>query len=74
MSQKSDVNKVLLEFNEIFTDVPSKTDCIEHSIELVSEQPVKLRPYPLPFASEQIVRDEVEGMLKAGVIEPSTSS
>ena len=71
--QKSDMNQILHEFQMTFTDVPSQTKCIEHSIELVSQKPVKLKPYPLPFASQQIVSEEVDNMLKAGVISPSTS-
>ena len=47
------------ELNDIFTDVPLKTNCIEHVIELTSEVPVHLKPYPLLFSSEKIVREEV---------------
>lgn len=72
-NQKSDINQILHEFHMTFTDVPSQTKCIEHTIELVSHKPVKLKPYPLPFASQQIVSEEVDNMLKAGVISPSTS-
>ena len=47
------------ELNDIFTDVPLKTNCIEHVIELTSEVPVHLKSYPLLFSSEKIVREEV---------------
>ena len=60
-------------FSDIFTDIPSQTNCIEHEIELTSEEPVKLKPYPLPFSSEPIVKEEIDNMLKAGVIQESTS-
>ena len=65
-SQKTDVNNVLQEFSDIFTDVPLITNCIEHEIKLTSEVPIRLKPYPLPFSSEKIVKDEVDSMLKAG--------
>ena len=71
--QKSDISNVLHEFSNIFTDCPLKTECIEHVIELTSENPVHLKPYPLPFSSEKIVNEEVDSMLKAGVISESVS-
>ena len=72
-SQRVEAHALLSEFSEVFSDVPSKTNCIEHRIVLQNEVPVKLKPYPLPFASEQIVKDEVDSMLKAGVIQSSDS-
>ena len=72
-SQKADVTHVLQECSNIFTDVPLKTECIEHVIELTSEEPVHLKPYPLPFSSEKIVSEEVDSMLRAGVISESNS-
>ena len=72
-SQKTDVNNVLEEFSDIFTDVPLVTNCIEHEIKLTSDIPIRLKPYPLPFSSEKIVKEEVDNMLKAGVITESIS-
>ena len=47
------------ELSNIFTDVPLKTNCIEHVMELTSEVQVQLKSYPLLFSSEKIVREEV---------------
>ena len=59
-SQKTDINNVLEEFSDIFTDVPLVTNCIEHEIKLTSDIPIRLKPYPLPFSSEKIVKEEVD--------------
>jgi hypothetical protein len=58
----------------VFTDKPgvAKTDVV-HVIRVTSEVPIRLKPYPLPFASKQIVEDEVRSMLELGVIEGSQS-
>ena len=72
-TQKCEAKNLLQKFDDVFSDVPAMTNCIEHDIELNSHVPIKLKPYPLPFASEKIVKDEVENMLKSGVIEPSNS-
>ena len=72
-TQYSEINDLLYEFRDIFSDVPSKTDCIEHKIILNEEEPIQLRPYPLPLASEKIVANEVKNMLEADVIQESNS-
>ena len=72
-SQTEDAKLALKEFSAIFSDVPGRTECIEHKMDLTSEVPIKLKPYPLSFASEQVVKEEVDNMLKAGVIQPSES-
>ena len=72
-TKKSDINDVVNAFSEIFSDVPSKTECIEHKIIVSTDDPVRRKPYPLPFTSEQIVRDEISEMIENDIIEPSDS-
>ena len=71
--QSSEMNALLYEFRDIFSDVPSKTDCIEHNIQLTDNVPIQQKPYPLPLASEKIVAEEVQNMLNADVIQESDS-
>ena len=71
--KRSEINDLLYEFRDIFSDVPSKTDCIEHEIHLSDKEPIQLKPYPLPLASEKIVANEVKNMLDADVIQESNS-
>ena len=40
----------LVRYTEVFSDIPGKTDMIEHKIELTDNNPVRCRPYPLPYA------------------------
>ncbi|XP_025089562.1 uncharacterized protein LOC112561350 [Pomacea canaliculata] len=46
---------------------------IEHEIRLTEEKVVRQKPYPVPFALQQQIDEEIENMLELGVIEPSTS-
>ena len=55
------------------TDLPGDTDLEVHSIRLTEDKVVNVKPYPLPFGSEQIVKEEVDKMLKLDIIEPSES-
>ena len=72
-NQVADVKSILHDFKDIFTDLPGCTNLVEHEIELLDDKPVKLKPYPLPFTSEEIVNNEVDNMLKMGIVQNSNS-
>lgn len=71
--QKNQINKLLEEFSDVFSDVPGKTNVVECKKRLTTETPVKVRPYPIPFAIQEAVEQEVQDMLAQGIIEPSDS-
>ena len=66
--------KLLKQYSDIFTDVPKTTNLLEHAIPLTSSDPIHSRPYSVPLSMREIVKEEVDKMLKLGVIEPSTAS
>ena len=71
--QRGELMELLKEFNDVLTDVPGRTSWIEHSINVVSQDPIRKRPYPIPQAFKAEMRKEVESMLAANIIEPSLS-
>ena len=71
--QRAQVMAVLNDFADVLTDVPGVTNAGQHDIQLTHQEPVRSRPYPLPHALRQKVKEEVQEMLKLGVIEQSTS-
>ncbi len=71
--QKQEIVHVVSEFHEILNDVPGKTDTISHSIRLTSDVPFRIRQYPLPVHAIQEVDNEIDQMLKNGIIRPSNS-
>lgn len=72
--QKKEVNRLVNEFPDVFTDRPGLTSLIEHDIRTTTEIPVRLKPYPIPFAMVEKVNEEVKRMLDMQVIEPSESA
>jgi len=67
--------ELLVEFEPTFqkSDKPlSRTTTVEHGIE-VEGRPIKQAPRRLPYHKQAIVKEELEKMLKAGVIRPSSS-
>ena len=71
--QKGDLQKLLDEFVDTMSDIPGKTDLIEHDINAGSARPVRQPPYRLPQAYRAAVKEEIEEMLHSGIIEPSSS-
>ena len=72
-SQQQEITSLLNEFQDVLTDLPGSTLLCEHDIQLTSKEPIRRRPYALPHALQNTVKNEVEAMLKMGVVEPSTS-
>ncbi|XP_070194787.1 uncharacterized protein [Littorina saxatilis] len=60
-------------FSKNLTDVPITTNLEKCRIELTEKKPVFVRPRPIPHAMVKTVEDEIDEMLKLGVIEPANS-
>ena len=57
---------------DVFTDMPGETDVIQQQIRLTDDTPIRCKPYPLPYAMREELRNEVDVMLEMGVVRPST--
>ena len=71
--QKRDLSKLLVEFKDIFSDLPGYTKLVKHEIDLTSTVPVRSKPYPIPHHIQGTVDSEIESMLKMHVIKPFNS-
>ena len=56
--QEQDLGKLLQEFEAVISDVPGKTDLLEHRIETGDEPPVRLRMYQTPHALRDKLRED----------------
>ncbi|XP_077532684.1 uncharacterized protein LOC144145050 [Haemaphysalis longicornis] len=72
-AQKKDLEKIIFEFEDVFSDRPGKTTIIEHDIELTRDEPVRSKPYRCSPVQKQIMADEIKRMCDLGVIVPSES-
>ena len=73
-NQIEDIKRTLSDYQDVLTDVPKLTNLIEHEVNLTTDDPIKCRPYPMPFAKREVVKEEVEKMLKLKVCEPSSAN
>ena len=73
-AQKQDLKKELEAFEETFSDKPGLTDKTIFSIPTGDSQPISLYPYRVPLKWRQKLDEEIDNLLKMGVIQPSTSA
>ena len=75
-SQQDIVKSLLWSYKEFFAKTKwdrGKTHLVKHTINTGDHKPIKQRPRCLPLAKCEAEREEVDKMLQAGVIEPSSS-
>ena len=63
---------LLARYDDVFQDKPGRTDIVEHCIPTGSAKPIRLPPYRLPHAYRSEVKNEIEDMLRSGIIKPAT--
>ena len=71
--QRRVLKDLVRRYPDVFTDMPGETDVIQHQIRLSDDTPIRCKPYPLPYAMREELRNEVDTMLEMGVVRPSTS-
>ena len=67
-SQIDELKSLAREFSDVLTDLPGTTELIEHEVKLITEDPVRSKPYPVPFSMKDTIKKEVESMLKMDII------
>lgn len=71
--QRSEVQELLSKYQDVLTDLPGCTDLASHDVRLTTQQPIRMKQYPIPHHAKKAIEVEVAKMLAMGVIEPSSS-
>ncbi len=69
--REEELQQVLEEFSDMFSDEPGNTKVVEVSINTGEEQPFRLAPYTVHLGIRDKVKAEIEALLKSGIIERS---
>ena len=72
--QRKELAEVITQYREVFPDVPSKTNLIEHDVDVGDSAPIKQHPYRLSPMKKELLDKEVQYMLKNDIIEESQSN
>jgi len=73
-TQKTELMSIVTSFQDVFSDKPGITTLVEHHIDLNSDEPIRCKPYPLPYSMLDVVDKEIDAMFELDIIEPSESS
>ena len=71
--QRTEFKDLANQFTNLFTEAPGTTDLVQHHIKLTSDEPVRSRPYPVPYSMRESLRKDIADMIKMGVIRKSCS-
>ena len=72
--QRKELVEVITQYREVFPDVPSKTNLIEHDVDVGDSAPIKQHPYRVSPMKKELLDKEVQYMLKNDIIEESQSN
>ena len=73
VQQQQQLQELMEEFPAIFRETPGRTTLTEHEIHVGDAAPIRQKPYRVPYSQRDVVKRELEEMMAAGVIQPSTS-
>ena len=61
------------QFSSLFTAALGTTDLAQHHIKRTSDEPVRSRPYPVPYIMRESLKNDIADMIEMGVIRESSS-
>ncbi|GFW67375.1 retrovirus-related Pol polyprotein from transposon 297 [Trichonephila clavipes] len=71
--QMDRLRELLNKYSKCFSNNPGLTNLVEHEIQLVSDQPVRTKPYRMSHRQNETLKNEINRMLKLGIIEVGES-
>ena len=72
-TQRDKLKMLILEYEHLFPDIPTRTDQIYHDVDIEGSKPIKQHPYRMNPMKLQYLREEVQYLLDNDFIEPSQS-
>ena len=73
-AQREEMVALITEFSDLFSDVPGRTNCVHHHVDIGNAAPIKQNPYRVNPQKLSCLKKELDYMLKNDIIEPSQSN
>ena len=71
--QRVQLEELIDRYEHIFTDVPGDSNLTEHQLAVTSEEPIRSKPYAIPYNVRASIKKDIQAMLQMGVIRESKS-
>ena len=65
---------LITEFSDLFSDVPGRTNCVQHHVGVKNAIPIKQNPYRVNPRKLEFLKRELDYMLTNDIIKPSQSN
>ena len=72
--QINEVTRILEAYDDILTDIPGRTNVVEHKISVIDNKVINTKQYPIPLHARDAVKEEVQKMLQWDIIRESDSA
>ncbi|XP_068212662.1 uncharacterized protein [Palaemon carinicauda] len=72
--QKAELSILLDSYKDVLSDIPGCVKNFSHSIQLTTTEPVKRKPYAVPYHLREVFNREVDKLLELDIIEASISN
>ena len=69
--QRDELKMLILEYEHLLPDIPTRADQIYHYVEIEGSRPIKQHPYRMNPTKLQYLREEIQYLLDNDFIEPS---
>ena len=70
-TQCDELKMLILEYEHLFPDIPTRTDQIYHAVDIEGSKPIKQHPYSMNPTKLLYIREEIQYLLDNDFIEPS---
>ena len=60
-------------FSSLFTEAPGTTNLAQNHINLTSGEPIRSKPYPVPYSMRKSLKKDIDDIMKMGVIRESNT-
>ena len=74
LCKREELTNLIYKYVKLFPDVPSRTNILQHDVDVGSVKPIKQHPYRMNPEKREYLKKEVQYLLDNDLIEHSTSS
>jgi hypothetical protein len=71
--QRKQAREIVIQFRERLANLPGTTNLASHQVTLTNNEPIRCKPYMIPFTIREALRKDISDMLNLGVIRESNS-
>ncbi|UYV82272.1 hypothetical protein LAZ67_21001524 [Cordylochernes scorpioides] len=71
--EQEDLKQILIKYADLFSPRLGRTNLAKHRIDTEDAKPIKHKPYRVSPKERDIIKDQIDEMLKEGIIRPSSS-